>query len=38
MILVGEDGLEELEKVCWVLDACNVKINGKLWTACAHEC
>lgn len=27
-ILVGEDGLEELEKVCWVLDACNVKING----------
>lgn len=27
-ILMGEDGLEELEKVCWVLDACNVKING----------
>jgi len=27
-ILEGERGLEELEKVCWVLDACNVKING----------
>lgn len=26
-ILEGENGLEELEKVCWVLDACNVKIN-----------
>ena len=27
-ILEGEDGLEKLERVCWVLDACNVKING----------
>lgn len=26
-ILVGEDGLKELEKVCWVLDLCNVKVN-----------
>ncbi|MFR7464873.1 MAG: amidoligase family protein [Phocaeicola vulgatus] len=23
-----EDGLEKLERVCWVLDSCNVKING----------
>ena len=27
-ILEGEDGLEKLERVCWVLDSCNVKING----------
>lgn len=27
-ILEGENGLEKLERVCWVLDACNVKING----------
>ena len=26
-ILHGEQGLEELEKVCWVLDLCNVKVN-----------
>ena len=26
-ILVGEDGLRELETVCWVLDLCDVKIN-----------
>lgn len=26
-ILEGENGLEELEKVCWVLELCNVKIN-----------
>lgn len=26
-ILVGEAGLKELEKVCWVLDLCNVKVN-----------
>ena len=26
-ILVGEDGLHELETVCWVLDACDVKVN-----------
>ena len=37
-ILEGEDGLEKLERVCWVLDSCNVKINGKLRIACAHEC
>lgn len=27
-ILEGEGGLEKLERVCWVLDSCNVKING----------
>ena len=37
-ILEGEDGLEKLERVCWVLDSCNVKINGSLRIACAHEC
>ena len=26
-ILVGEEGLKELETVCWVLDACDVKVN-----------
>ena len=26
-ILVGEAGLRELEKVCWVLDLCEVKVN-----------
>lgn len=26
-ILEGENGLRELEKVCWVLDLCNVKVN-----------
>lgn len=26
-ILVGEAGLKELEKVCWVLDLCDVKVN-----------
>lgn len=26
-ILVGEDGLKELEMVCWVLDLCNAKVN-----------
>lgn len=26
-ILHGEQGLEELEKVCWVLDLCDVKVN-----------
>lgn len=26
-ILGGEAGLKELEKVCWVLDLCNVKVN-----------
>ncbi len=26
-ILEGEAGLQELEKVCWVLDYCNVKVN-----------
>lgn len=26
-ILVGEAGLRELEKVCWVLDLCDVKVN-----------
>lgn len=26
-ILEGEAGLEELEKVCWVLDLCDVKVN-----------
>ena len=26
-ILIGEDGLKELETVCWVLDLCDVKIN-----------
>ena len=26
-ILSGEQGLEQLEKVCWVLDLCNVKVN-----------
>lgn len=26
-ILEGESGLAELEKVCWVLDLCNVKVN-----------
>lgn len=26
-ILHGEQGLEELEKVCWVLDLCNAKVN-----------
>lgn len=26
-ILEGESGLRELEKVCWVLDFCNVKVN-----------
>ena len=27
-ILVGETGLRELEKVCWVLELCDVKVNG----------
>ena len=27
-ILVGEAGLQELEKGCWVLDLCDVKVNG----------
>ena len=27
-ILVGEVGLRELEKVCWILDLCDVKVNG----------
>lgn len=26
-ILHGEQGIEELEKVCWVLDLCNAKVN-----------
>ena len=26
-ILHGDQGLEELEKVCWVLDLCNAKVN-----------
>lgn len=26
-VLVGEEGLKELETVCWVLDACDVKVN-----------
>lgn len=26
-ILEGEAGLQELQKVCWVLDYCNVKVN-----------
>lgn len=26
-ILHGQQGLEELEKVCWVLDLCNVRVN-----------
>lgn len=26
-ILEGEDGLKELEKVCWILDFCDVKVN-----------
>jgi hypothetical protein len=26
-ILEGESGLRELEKVCWVLDLCNAKVN-----------
>ena len=26
-ILVGENGLKELETVCWVLDICNAKVN-----------
>ncbi len=26
-ILHGEQGIEELEKVCWVLDLCDVKVN-----------
>ena len=26
-ILTGEAGLTELERVCWVLDLCNVKVN-----------
>lgn len=26
-ILHGEDGLAELEKVCWVLDVCDAKVN-----------
>lgn len=26
-ILVGEAGLRELEKVCWVLELCDVKVN-----------
>lgn len=26
-ILEGENGLRELEKVCWVLDLCDVKVN-----------
>ena len=26
-VLEGEAGLKELKKVCWVLDACNVKVN-----------
>lgn len=26
-VLHGEQGLEELEKVCWVLDLCDVKVN-----------
>ncbi len=26
-ILQGEDGLKELQKVCWVLEYCNVKVN-----------
>ena len=26
-ILVGEAGLRELEKVCWVLDLCDVRVN-----------
>lgn len=26
-ILHGEQGLEELEKVCWVLDLCDIKVN-----------
>lgn len=26
-ILVGEAGLKELEKVCWVLELCDVKVN-----------
>ena len=25
--MVGEAGLRELEKVCWVLDLCDVKVN-----------
>lgn len=27
-ILEGEAGLKELKKVCWVLDACDVKVNA----------
>ena len=27
-ILVGEAGLREQEKVCWVLELCDVKVNG----------
>ncbi len=27
-ILEGESGLRELEKVCWVLDLCDVKVNN----------
>ncbi len=26
-ILHGEEGLKDLEKVCWVLELCNVKVN-----------
>lgn len=26
-VLEGQSGLEELKKVCWVLDACNAKVN-----------
>ena len=28
-ILVGENGLKELETVCWVLDICNAKVNDR---------
>lgn len=27
-VLEGEAGLQELKKVCWVLDACDVKVNA----------
>lgn len=27
-VLEGQRGLQELKKVCWVLDACNVKVNS----------
>lgn len=27
-VLEGQAGLNELKKVCWVLDACNVKVNS----------